>query len=214
MALADEVSDQETETVDVRLLQMIGGRYDTVGYFWQEVGRDLTALGGTTIITIMVTFVSLFLLLKRQWKSAIFVVVSVMGGLLISLLLKGYFARDRPDLFAHQSHTMTASFPSGHSANSAVAYLAMAVLLSKLVESPRMKAYIFAVGLFIPFLVGFSRVFLRVHWPTDVLGGWLLGLAWGLLVWGVVTFLQRKGAIEPEGDIEHQNEHHSTTRTA
>ena len=200
--IADEVREAETRTFDEAVLEAIGGRYEGIGGFWKEAGRDITAMGGSTVITLMVTFVVVYLFLHGQWKGSLFVLVSVLGGLAISLWLKGQYDRPRPDLFLHQSHTMTPSFPSGHSANSAVAYLAMAILLAKLVKSPAMKAYIFGVGLLIPALVGLSRVFLAVHWPTDVLAGWLIGLSWGLFVWGVATFLQRKGGIEPEGELD------------
>lgn len=200
LSLADEVLAQETQTFDEQVFTAIAGQYEQVSTFWQEVGRDLTALGGVTVITLMTAGVTLFLLLRGQWRGAIFVLVSVLGGLAISLILKEVFSRDRPAIFDHRSHTMTASFPSGHSSNSAVAYLTMAILLAKLVNRPTMKGYIFAVGLLIPFLVGLSRVFLGVHWPTDVVAGWLVGLAWGMVVWGVATFLQRRGAIEQEGE--------------
>lgn len=200
LSLADEVTERETQTFDERVFRAVAGQYERVSSFWQEVGRDLTALGGVTVITLLTAGVTLFLLLRRQWRGAVFVVVSVAGGLAISLLLKYYFDRNRPDFVVHRSHTMTSSFPSGHSANSAVAYLTMAILLAKLVDRRVMKGYIFAVGLLIPILVGVSRVFLGVHWPTDVVAGWLLGLAWGLVVWGVATFLQRRGAIEQEGE--------------
>ena len=205
-----EIADMATDTddgpadshvFDLAVFKSIAGQYDRVSGFWQEAGRDLTAMGGSTVITLMVAGVVIFLLLSRQWKSALFVVISVAGGLALSLFLKQFFDRPRPDIFDYRSHTMTASFPSGHSANSAVAYFTMAVLLAKLVSGHWMKAYIFAVGLLIPFLVGFSRIFLGVHWPTDVLAGWLLGLSWGLIVWGVATFLQRRGQLEQEGEI-------------
>ena len=198
LELADDVGDRETRTFDGRVLGAIGGLYDRVPAFWQEVGRDLTALGGTAVITLMVTFVTLFLAFRGRGRAALFVVVSVLGGLAISLLLKNLYERDRPAMFEHRSHTMTASFPSGHSANAAVVYFTMAVLLAKTVERIGMKAYVFGIGLLIPALVGLSRVFLGVHWPTDVVGGWLVGLAWGLVVWAAATFLQRRGRLEPE----------------
>ena len=204
-ALAGEVTEHDTRAFDEHVFTFIASRYDSAPPFWQEAGRDLTALGGVTTITLITAGVTLFLVFRKQWKGAMFVLVSVLGGLAISLLLKEFFNRDRPALFDHRSHTMTASFPSGHSSNSAVAYLTMAILLAKLVDRPTMKAYIFAVGLLIPILVGFSRVFLGVHWPTDVIAGWLLGLAWGLIVWGVATFLQRRGQIEQEGKTTEGN---------
>lgn len=204
LEVADEVQEGETRPWDEPIFRAIAGWYSGLGGFWQEAGRDLTALGGTTVITLMVTCVTVFLLLWRHWRSAAFLVVSVVGGLLISLALKRYFDRDRPDLFEHGSETMTQSFPSGHTANSAVAYLAVAILLTKLAGSPRMKAYILTVGFAVPLLVGFSRVALAVHWPTDVVAGWLLGLAWGLLVYAAATLLQKRGAIDQEGETATQ----------
>lgn len=196
--IADEVQDAETMHLDEWIFQRLAV-YDQASPFWQESGRDITALGGTTVITLMVTSVTLFLLFMRQWRSAVFVLVAVLGGLAISLLLKDVYDRGRPELVEHRSHTMTPSFPSGHAANSAVAYLTMAILLAKLVESPRMKAYILFIGLLIPLLVGLSRVFVGVHWPTDVVAGWLLGLSWGLFVHAAATYLQRHGGLEAEG---------------
>lgn len=199
--LAGEVQEGETSAVDRWVFEHIAGRYATIGKFAQEGGRDLTALGGSTVITLMVSFVTIFLLLRRQWKSAAFVLVAVVGGLLISLLLKSFFDRARPDIFVHQSLTNSSSFPSGHATNAAVTYLTMAILMAKLVESTKMKAYILGAGLLVPMLVGLSRIFVGVHWPSDVLGGWLIGLAWGLLVYAAATYLQEHGAIEPEGEI-------------
>lgn len=196
--IAEEVQGADAAQFDEWVFRHLAV-YDQAGGFWQESGRDLTALGGTTVITLMVTSVTLFLLLMRQWKSALFVVVAVVGGLTISLVLKDLYDRARPDLVVHQSHTMTSSFPSGHSTNAAVTYLTMAILLARLVHSARMKVYVLAVGLLIPLLVGLSRVFVGVHWPTDVIAGWLIGLSWGLFIYAMATYLQRHGAIEPEG---------------
>ncbi len=204
VALAEEVRGGETGKFDDPVFGVIARFYTRLGPFWQEVGRDLTALGGTTVITLMVSFTALFLLLRRQWRSTAFLVVAVLGGLIISLLLKHFFDRARPDLFEHHSNTMTPGFPSGHSANSAVAYLAVAILLTKLVESVRMKAYILGVGLLIPLLVGLSRIALAVHWPTDVLAGWLIGLAWGLFVYAAATYLQQHGKLEQEGEMAEE----------
>lgn len=201
LSLADEVVEGETTSFDEKVFRFVAGRYQTLGPFGQEAWRDLTALGGSTVISLLVAGVTIFLLLRRQWRSAGFLAASVVGGLIISSLLKWAIDRARPDLFEHGSHTMTASFPSGHSTNAAVAYLAIAILLTKLVESVRMKLFILVAGLAVPVLVGFSRVALAVHWPTDVIGGWLIGLAWGLLVYAAATYMQEHGTIEQEGEM-------------
>jgi undecaprenyl-diphosphatase len=200
--IADEVQDQDAQPFDEQVLQIIGGRYDTASGFWREAGRDITALGGSTVITLVISGTVIFLLLGSRWKTSLFVIASVVGGLLISLWLKEIYDRPRPELFKHKSYTHTPSFPSGHSTNSAVAYLTIAILLAKLVDRPLLKGYIFFVGLLVPVLVGLSRLYLGVHWPTDVAAGWLLGLSWGLVVWGTATFLQRRNMIEAQGSLQ------------
>ena len=197
LEIADDVSDGETRTFDESIFDLIArDAYGAVGEFWHQAGADITALGGSAIITLLALGAFAFLAMRRQWRNALLMVVAVVGGLAISLLLKEVYDRPRPQIVG-RTFVMTTSFPSGHSSNSAVAYLTLAILLAKSLQGWRLKAYVIFVGLLLPFLVGLSRVFLGVHWPTDVIAGWLLGLAWGLLVYAVATLLQRKGVIEP-----------------
>ena len=200
--LADEVLEKETVTFDQRLFDAIAGRYQRLGPGSQEMWRDLSALGGATVIILLSTGVATFLLLRRQWRSAAFLAISVVGGLILSSLIKQAIDRARPELLEHHALPGSPSFPSGHATHAAVVYLAIAILLTKLVESVRLKAYILTAGLLVPLLVGISRIALAVHWPTDVLGGWLIGLAWGLLVYTAATYMQARGGIEQEGEIE------------
>jgi undecaprenyl-diphosphatase len=200
--VADTIGGREANAFDRDVFVAIAGLYDRVPEFWQEVGRDITGLGGTATITLLVSAVVGFLCIGERWRAALFVVVSVLGGLAISLILKELYERPRPDMFEHRSHVHTPSFPSGHSTNSAIAYFTMAVLLAKLVDRPLLKGYIFFVGLLVPVLVGISRVFVGVHWPTDVIAGWTIGLAWGLLVWAAATWLQRSGRMEQDTAVD------------
>ena len=196
LGIAGEVREGETKTFDDWLYERIAvGLYDSVGGFWHQAGQDLTALGGGTVIALLTGGVVVFLLLQKQWRTAAVVAVAVVGGLLLSLGLKEFFDRPRPHVVG-RTFVMTSSFPSGHAANAAAAYLTLAILVANVVKGTRMKVYLLFLGLLLPLLVGFSRVFLGVHWPTDVIGGWLIGLAWGLLVYAVARLLQRKGVIE------------------
>ena len=198
LGLAEEMKEGETKSFDRWLYEKLAvDLYNRVGGFWHQAGTDLTALGGGTVITLLTAGVVIFLLLQKQWRTAVFVAVAVMGGLVLSLWLKHLFERPRPNITG-RTFTMTTSFPSGHAANAAVAYLTMAILVGRLVKGTWMKLYVFFLGLLLPLLVGFSRVFLGVHWPTDVVAGWLVGLAWGLLVYAAATLLQNKGVIEPD----------------
>jgi undecaprenyl-diphosphatase len=113
--------------------------------------------------------------------------------------LKRGFARPRPALVPHGVLVHTASFPSGHAMLSAVVYLTLGAVLARVQPQRRLKAYVLTVAVVLTMLVGLSRIYLGVHWPTDVLAGWVAGAAWALMVWCVAVWLQRHGALERDG---------------
>jgi undecaprenyl-diphosphatase len=161
-----------------------------------EVGRDLTAMGGIAVLTLMISAVVGYLLLRQAHGAMWLVICATLGGLIVSTLLKGLFERERPSLVPHLSHVSSSSFPSGHSMLSAVVYLTLGALLGRLVEGNILKAYFLFVGLTLTTLVGLSRVYMGVHYPTDVLAGWSAGLAWAVLCWLIARWLQRRGTVE------------------
>ncbi len=118
----------------------------------------------------------------------------------MSTLLKQLFSRPRPDLVPHESFVYTASFPSGHSMMAAVTYLTLGALLARVQPRRQVKAYLLVLAALVTLLVGISRVYLGVHWPTDVLAGWAAGAIWALLSWLVARWLQRRGQVEPDAD--------------
>jgi len=158
--------------------------------------RDLTALGSNVVLLIFTSAVAGFLAVRRQSHALALVVVSTGGGFLLAQALKLVFARPRPDLVPHLAKVYSSSFPSGHSMFSAVVYLTLGALLSQLVEERAIKIYFLAVACFLTFVVGLSRVYLGVHYPTDVLAGWAAGLAWAVLCWMAAAYLQRRGKVE------------------
>ena len=170
---------------------------DPIGPRWLEIiFRDITSLGGATVLTLMTIAVSGFLLIDAKRGAAILVLGSVIGGVLLSSILKLGIDRPRPDLVAHLVEVHTASFPSGHAMLSAVVYLTLGGLLSR-VESPRrIKIYVLSVAVILTVLIGVSRVYLGVHWPTDVLAGWCAGATWAVLCSRIALALQRRGEIE------------------
>ena len=116
--------------------------------------------------------------------------------MLLSTLFKSAFDRARPDLVAHHAQVYSASFPSCHSMMSAVVYLTLGALLARMHEGRRVKAFFLATAAFITMLVGISRVYLGVHWPTDVLAGWSAGAAWAIACWLAALWFQQRGAVE------------------
>lgn len=164
----------------------------------QDAARDVTALGGVTALTLLTGLTACFLLLDGKKRMTLFVVGSVASGLLISTLLKDTFQRPRPDIVPQVGYVSTPSFPSGHSMLSAVTYLTLGALLARSQEKRRHKAFFLLAAAFLSFLVGVSRVYLGVHWPTDVLAGWTAGACWASLCWLAARWLQLHRTIEDE----------------
>jgi len=202
--LADEVREGDTQRFDdwaVRAMRRADDPSRPIGPHWlPEVGRDLTALGGVAVLSLTTAFVAGYLLIVRKYHAMWLVLAATLGGLLISTLLKQLIDRARPDLVPHLSNVYTSSFPSGHSMLSAVVYLTLGALLTRLASERRVKLYFLAAALLLTFLVGVSRVYMGVHYPTDVLAGWTAGLVWALLCWLVARYLQRRGAVEKDAD--------------
>ncbi len=139
---------------------------------------------------------SLFVDEKRA--AAWLVLASVAGGTLLSVILKLVFARPRPDAVPHLITVSSASFPSGHAMLSAVVYLTLGALLSRVEGPPRVKIYVLSIAVLLTLMIDMSRVHLGVHWPTDVLGGWCAGAAWATLCWRIALALQRRGEVESD----------------
>jgi undecaprenyl-diphosphatase len=199
---ADEVLEGETQDLDDRILMALRNHdnpADPVGPAWlEELGRDMTAMGGVLVLTTITAAVIGFLLIQRKRHAALFLAVATGGALVVSLVLKSSFDRPRPDLVPHLSNVMTSSFPSGHSMLSAAIYLTLGAMLARMSEQRRLKLYFLGLAMMITMLVGVSRVYMGVHYPTDVLAGWTIGLAWALLCWLAARRLQRAGRVEPD----------------
>jgi undecaprenyl-diphosphatase len=203
MWLADEVMEGDTHAFDRALLVALrtpGNPADPVGPAWLELAaRDITSLGGYPVL-ILVTLAAIgFLLILGKRRAALLVLVSISGGMLLSSVLKELFGRPRPDLVPHAVEVYTTSFPSGHATLSAVTYLTLGALLARVQPRRRVKAYLLGLAVLLAVLIGASRVYLGVHWPTDVLAGWCVGAAWAMLCWTAATWLQGRGEVETDG---------------
>ena len=198
--LVDEVVEGETHAFDQAVLLAFrnpGDLSDPIGPAWLQIMfRDITALGGPTVVTLIAVAVIGFLLIDGKRFAALLMLASVGGGAVLSSVLKLGIDRPRPDLVAHLVEVSTASFPSGHAMLSAVIYLTLGALLSRVEGPRRVKIYVLTVAVLLTFLIGLSRIYLGVHWPTDVLAGWCAGSAWAMLCWRVALALQRAGEVE------------------
>lgn len=183
-SLADEVSEGETLAFDRAVLLALrapGDLSDPIGPSWLELMmRDLTALGGVAILGLLTLSVAGLLWLQGRRTSVALLLVAVVGGQVFSNAAKWIFDRPRPDIVPHETLATSASFPSGHSMMATVTYLTLAVMVARLQDRRRVRIYLVSLAALVAFLVGASRVYLGVHWPTDVLAGWAAGAGWAL----------------------------------
>lgn len=196
--IADEVTEGEGEVrwFDEGLLLALrtNDPGDPIGPRWFETSvMDITALGGFAVLALVTLFAAGYLLVLKRWGDALMLLAATLGGTLISEGLKVGFNRPRPDLVAHVVETTSMSFPSGHAMLSAVTYLTLGALIARTQERRRLRGYVLGAAILLTLLIGLSRIYLGVHWPTDVLAGWCLGAAWALICWVVATWLAGRG---------------------
>lgn len=203
--IADEVHEGEIRRLDEAILLALRNPQDAgdpLGPGWlEELGRDFTALGGLGVLSLLSVAACGFLLLAGKRRSALLMALAVAGGIAVSSLLKRGFDRPRPDLVPHETVVYTASFPSGHAMMATVVYLTLGALLARTNQPLPIKSYVLGLAVLLMLLVGLTRIYLGVHWPSDVLAGWAVGAAWASLCWLIALVLQRRGAIEPEAPM-------------
>lgn len=200
VGIASEVLEGDTLGIDRWLMLSLRSSDNPalpIGPAWlNEAMVEITVLGGTTVLTLLTMLAAFYLLARRKLALAAFLAVSIAAGAIFNALLKNLFLRDRPDLVPHLVEVSSASFPSGHAMNSAMVYLTLAALLVSVERSWRVRVYIMSVALFLITAIGISRVYLGVHWPTDVLAGWSIGAAWAVLCSLVAHRLQKTQRLE------------------
>ncbi len=193
--IAEEVGEGDTRAFDRSILYALrtpGDPSRPIGPDWLNIAAtDVTSLGSTTVLGIIVILVCGLFLSFRRWREASALLLASGGGLVITTLLKDWFQRDRPPAILHAVRAINASFPSGHAALSATVFLTLGALIAHFAERRRVRVYALAVAVILSVVVGCSRVYLGVHWPTDVLAGWCLGAAWALLWWSAAIVWER-----------------------
>jgi undecaprenyl-diphosphatase len=198
--LAGKIRKGGTDAIDNEILRALRRPENHAiprGPRWlPEVARDVTALGSGVDLTLASTTLVGYLCLNRRFRAAGYLIASVGSGLLLCRLLKDLFVRRRPTAVAHLTHFDPESFPSGHSMGSAIVYLTLGGIISRQFGGWITKTYFLSVALLITLLVGLSRVYLGVHYPSDVLAGWAAGSLWSSACTQAARWLQRQGAVE------------------
>ncbi len=160
-----------------------------------DILRGISFFGGAPFIAVASLAVAIALWRRKALRRLWAFLLAVGGAAIWVLLLKEFFRRARPDLFEPFTLATGFSFPSGHSTLSAAFYGSLAGLAAASCRSKRCAARALSLGLGAILLIGFSRIALGVHWPTDVLGGWSLGFGWLALVFGFAESRARRQRV-------------------
>jgi undecaprenyl-diphosphatase len=185
--LAGAVGEGNTASFDAKILRALRSPDDPgrpLGPPWMlSVLLDVTAVGSSTVLWLVVLAVLGFLLLQTRFKVALFVFLTCVSGEFLNYAMKRSFNRPRPSVVPHLRDVFSTSFPSGHAMESAIVYLTLGAILMSVAVTRLTKLYIFVVALMLPMIVGISRIYLGVHYPTDVIGGWIIGFVWASVCW-------------------------------
>jgi undecaprenyl-diphosphatase len=202
VSLAGEVMEGDTQAFDTKIVRALRDPLNParpIGPEWMEgVLLDVTAIGSTAILGLMTAAVAGFLVLQTRYRTAFVVVVTSLSAEVLTAAMKQAFNRPRPSVVPHLRAVVSTSFPSGHAMESAIVYLTLGAILMRVAESRLTKAYIMGIATLLTLLVGVSRVYLGVHYPTDVIGGWIIGFAWASISWLAAQRFDHTTGIEAE----------------
>ncbi len=174
------------------------------GHVWGEESIVAITSLGATITLVLASCVTLgFLVMTRKWHAALVLVLVLSGAGALNQSLKPYYDRSRPDAVTHIQHVETKSFPSGHALLSTSVYGTLGAIGISLLRARCLRIYLLVITICLPFLIGLSRIYLGVHYPSDVLAGWLVGTAWWLACWLLARHFAR--ADRPFGETSVSN---------
>ena len=203
--IAQEVVKGKTLAFDRLIMLSLRSTADPsvpIGPAWlPEAARDVTSLGSIIVLVIITLAIVSYLFLAGKSAVAWLMLIAVFGGIALSDLLKFAFARARPDIVAPLARVFTTSFPSGHATLSAITYLTIGAVLARSQPSSTISLYVMSLATFLTMIIGVSRIYLGVHYPTDVLAGWCIGTAWAMGCWAIMARLQSVGEVEPPSPL-------------
>lgn len=215
VVLGATVARGEALAIDRAIMLALRDRRDLrvpLGPVWlKQAMIDVTALGGANLLPVIVAAAAGFVALMRRWLTLALVLAGTISGSLAVGLAKAAVARPRPAVVDHLVEVGSASFPSGHAANSAIVYLTLALLLSQIIERPAARGYVIGMAGLLVGAIGVSRVYLGVHWPSDVIAGWSFGVLWALGWWSLGGWIRLRRApaapVPPSGAAHRPSAH-------
>jgi undecaprenyl-diphosphatase len=201
--IAQEVVRGQTLAFDHKVILTLRSSADPsvpIGPAWlPEAARDVTSLGSMVVLGIVTLAVVGYLFLSGKSVFAWLMLIAVVGGIALSDLLKLAFGRARPDVVTPLARVFTTGFPSAHATLSAITYLTIGAILARSQTSLTLSLYFMSLAAFLTVLIGASRIYLGVHYPTDVLAGWCIGAAWALGCWAIMARFRNVDRLAPPG---------------
>ncbi len=196
LKIGEEVSEGATARIDrAILLAFRNSPSDPIGSQAVEAAViNLSALGSASVMILIVIIASLYFWLAGSPRYALLLVGCATGTFIGMYLLKGFYERARPSVVTHLTENNDLSFPSGHSMISAAMYMTLSVVIARALPTRRLRVFAVLTGGFLTMIVGLSRIYLGVHYPTDVLAGWTAGAAWALCCGLILRAIVRRGS--------------------
>ncbi|MDQ2890961.1 MAG: phosphatase PAP2 family protein [Gemmatimonadota bacterium] len=186
--LAETVQSGATLGFDDTVLRWMAAHQSALA---TTAALELTALGTGTVVVMMTVVTGMFLALTGQRRPAILLVAATIGGLALNLVLKLHYHRPRPHIIPWATDVVSSSFPSGHAMNSVIVYGTIAYLAARLSTTRWLRAVTQLMAVIVVIGICASRVYLGVHYPSDVLGGAIVGAAWAVLCMSALEAVQR-----------------------
>jgi undecaprenyl-diphosphatase len=206
--LAFAVTSGAVQTLDEQLLLAMRRSGDPAvprGPAWLlPLVIAITTMGKVWFFTGVVTLTILPLVLRRRNRDVLFLLVVSLGGWLLNILLKTGFARPRPTILPHLIDVTEYSFPSGHAMMSAAIYGAVALIVMARLRSARLRKAVLIAAVLLSGAIGFTRAFLGVHYPSDIVAGWAMGAAWVSVCWYSLKWWERRGSVGTPGTIRKE----------
>lgn len=190
LTLASHVKSGTTQSFDDAVIRWMGAHHT---HSLDAVMLEVTALGTGTVVLMIVAVAALFLVLTSHKYSAALLLASTAGGIVLNGLLKIGFDRPRPAIFLPQVQTVSSSFPSGHAMSAAIVYTTVAYLAARLHKRRWARWLVMSAAFVVIAMISISRLYLGVHYPSDVVAGLAIGLAWAGFCMATLEAIQKFG---------------------
>ena len=188
--VADHVREGNTQAFDDAVIRWMGAHHSAN---LDAVMVEITALGTGVVVLMIVAVAALFLVLTNHKYSAILLLVSTAGGIILNGILKLGFNRPRPSIFVPTVQAVSSSFPSGHAMSAAIVYSTVAYLAARLHKRRWARWLVMTAAFLVIALISISRLYLGVHYPSDVIAGVAIGLAWAGFCMATLEAIQKFG---------------------